>query len=103
MDPEHNANSGLAKRAAWVFESHVFEVVGRPHLDLFHQNKLIPPGINMLIRFILANDTFVIKTTDAQYLCNSSAIYNKVSISLYDSRAINNKEPLNLQYMIVVR
>ena len=66
MDPEHNAISGVAKPAPWVFESHVFEVVGRPHLDLFHQSKLIPPGINMLMRFIPANDTFVIKTTDAQ-------------------------------------
>ena len=66
MDLEHAATSGVAKRAGWVSESHVCEVVGRPHLDLFHQFKLIPPGINKLIRFIPANDTIVIKTTDAQ-------------------------------------
>ena len=64
MNPEHDANSGVAKRAAWVSESYVFEVVGRPHLDLFQQSKLIPPGINMLISCIPANDTFVIKTTE---------------------------------------
>ena len=55
MDPEHDATSGVAKRAVWVSESHVFEVVRRPHLDLFHQSKLIPPGINLLIRFIPTN------------------------------------------------
>ena len=65
MDPEHDATSKVANRAGWVSESHVCEMVKRPHLDLFHQSKLIPPGINMLIRFIPANDMLVIKTTDA--------------------------------------
>ena len=64
MNPEHDATSEVAKRTAWVSESHVFEVVGRQHLDLLHQSKFIPPGINMLIRFIPAINTFVIKTTD---------------------------------------
>jgi len=65
MDPEQNADSGVAKRAAWVARSRLCELVGRPHLDLFHQNKLLPPGVNMLLRLIPANDAFVIKTTDA--------------------------------------
>ena len=60
INPEYDATSGVANRAGWVSESHVCEVVGRRHLDLFHQSKLIPPGINMQIRLIPANDTFVI-------------------------------------------
>ena len=65
MDSKNYAYNVVVKRAAWVFESHVFEVVGRPHLKLFYKSKLILPGINMRLKFILANDLFVIKPTDA--------------------------------------
>ena len=67
----HNgANVGYNTRAAKFAEGHVVEMIGRPHLDMFNQDKLIPPGININYRLLPAADTFVIRTPDgdnAQY------------------------------------
>ena len=51
-------------RAARFAEGAVVEMVGRPHLDLFHQDKLLPPGININYRLLPAADTFVLRTPD---------------------------------------
>ena len=37
-----DANEGLRKRAGRFKGSKVVTLIGRPHLDLFHQEKLIP-------------------------------------------------------------
>ena len=39
-------------------------MIGRPHLDLFQQDKLVPPGININYRLHPAADSFVIKSPD---------------------------------------
>ena len=61
----HNGdNVGHNRRAAKFAQGHVVEMVGRPHIDMFHQDKLIPPGINLNYRLLPAADTFVIRTPD---------------------------------------
>ena len=51
-------------RAARFAEGAVVEMVGRPHLDLFQQDKLLPPGININYRLLPAADTFVLRSPD---------------------------------------
>ena len=54
-------NLGFKTRAAKFAESSVVVLQGRPHLDLFHQDKDIPPGCPIFIRLIPANKNFYIK------------------------------------------
>jgi hypothetical protein len=56
------ANQGLTDRAAWFAASRVVTLIGRPHLDLFHQPKLIPSNIDLKMRFIPNTHAFVLKT-----------------------------------------
>ena len=53
------ANIGLKDRATRFATSTVVELVGRPHLDIFHQNRLIPPGTALRIKFIPSSNQFV--------------------------------------------
>ena len=56
-----DANAGLNTRAVTFATSTVVELVGRPHLDVFHQDRLIPPGIDLIMKLIPAADSFVCK------------------------------------------
>ena len=40
-------NVGYNTRATKFAEGHVVEMVGRPFLDLFQQDKLLQPGVNI--------------------------------------------------------
>lgn len=53
------ANNGLKDRATRFATSTVVELVGRPHLDIFHQNRLIPPGTVLRIKLIPSSNQFV--------------------------------------------
>ena len=61
----HNgANVGYNTRAVRFAEGQVVEMVGPPFLDLFQQDKLLPPGVNIAYRLTPAADGFVIKSPD---------------------------------------
>ena len=53
------ANTGLRDRATWFATSNVVEFVGRPHCDIFHQSRLIPPKIDLTLKLIPAPSQFV--------------------------------------------
>lgn len=55
------ANLGFKRRATRFHQSRIETLIGRPHLDLFHQDKDIPPGVRIMLRFIPAPNAFVIK------------------------------------------
>ena len=55
-------NVGLNTRAVTFATSTVFEIVCRPHLDVFNQDRLIPPGIDFHMKLIPAADSFVCKS-----------------------------------------
>jgi hypothetical protein len=44
-------NSGFVERRRTILQSRAFTLIGRPHVDLFHQNLDIPPDCKMVIRF----------------------------------------------------
>ena len=55
-------NAGLNARAATLARSTLVELIGRPHLDVFHQERLIPPNIDLHIKLIPSPNDFVCKS-----------------------------------------
>ena len=55
-------NAGLTARSAWFARSHVVTLFGRPHLDLFHQEKLIPSNIDLKLKMIPNTSAYLLKT-----------------------------------------
>ena len=58
---DNGKNEGHIERAERFSESSIVVLTGRPHLDLFHQDKDIPPGCPMTLRLIPASTNFFIK------------------------------------------
>ena len=52
-------NAGLNARAATFARSTLVELIGRPHLDVFHQEHLIPPNIDLHMKLISSPNDFV--------------------------------------------
>jgi hypothetical protein len=58
-------NPGWIARRKLISRSRVFTLIGRPHLDLFHQNLDLPPGRPMTIKFTPAASAFAFTGTAA--------------------------------------
>jgi len=54
------ANTVLASCEDSWNEGATVELVGRPHVDVFKQNRLIPPGVNLHMKLVPASDAFFI-------------------------------------------
>ena len=54
-------NLGFKARATRFATSNVVTMIGRPHIDLFHQDKDLPPGCDMKLRLIPSTDAFAIE------------------------------------------
>ena len=68
QDPEDNDETGsdsFGKRYTMAAKSNVFEVVGRPHSDIFTSCSYLPPGVNMRVVFTRASDPFVLHCDSA--------------------------------------
>lgn len=46
-----NAPPGIKKRHARVKGSKTFQLTGRPHVDIFMQDKYLPPGVDIDLKF----------------------------------------------------
>ena len=69
------ANVGMGVREdAWDV-GRTTELVGRPHLDIFQQSRLIRPGVNLHLKLVPAPDAFVIMSAQA------NAAYKLVIVS----------------------
>ena len=53
-------NSGFVARQKIIDGSRQFTLVGRPHLDLFHQDRDIPPGCTIHIKFTPSTPAFAL-------------------------------------------
>ena len=58
--PSLDGNAGLTTREGSFNKSKVVCLIGRLHLDLFHQEKVIPPGIPIKIKLYPSRPSFVI-------------------------------------------
>ena len=57
-------NAGLNPRAATFARSTVVEFIGRPHLDVFDQEGVIPPNIDNHMKLIPSPNNFVCKSVE---------------------------------------
>ena len=55
-------NAGLNARAATFARNTLVELIGRPHLNVFHQERLIPPNIDLHMKLIPSPNDFVCKS-----------------------------------------
>ena len=55
-DAEHN--DGLKLRRKWITGSNLVTMIGKPHLDLFFQDRLMLNGLDMRMRLVRSKDTF---------------------------------------------
>ena len=55
-------NAGLNARASTFARSTVVELIGRPHLDVFNQERLIPPNIDLHMKLMPSPNNFVCKS-----------------------------------------
>jgi hypothetical protein len=51
-------NPGWIERRKTILQSRTVTLIGRPHLDMFHQNLDLPPGCPMIIRFTPSTSAF---------------------------------------------
>ena len=52
------AQAGLKKRNALIKESRTFQLIGRPHVDIFMQDKYLLPGVDIDLKFVRSNGAF---------------------------------------------
>lgn len=58
-DPAGNDNNpGFDKRRELTANSKTVELIGRPHVDLFHQSRYLIPGVDMHLKFIRSETNF---------------------------------------------
>ena len=55
-------NTGLNARAATFARSIVIELIGRPHLDVFNQERLIPPKRDLHLKLMPSANNFLCKS-----------------------------------------
>ena len=60
------ANVGLRTRAGRFARNTVLELIGRPHLDVFQQDRLILPNVDVHLKLILTVYNFVCKSVAPQ-------------------------------------
>ena len=57
-------NKGLVEREKYCADSPEIVLIGRPHVDVFHIDKLITPGIDVDIKFMPNDDKFCFMSAD---------------------------------------
>ena len=62
--PDGSKNEGLRKRHNVVHGSHLITLLDRLHLDLFQQEKFIPNGVDIRLRFNRTKPNFYMMTAD---------------------------------------
>ena len=58
-------NVGLNARVVNFARNTPVELIGRPHADVFHQNRLIPPNVDLNIKLMPFPNNFVCKSAAA--------------------------------------
>ena len=70
---EEVTNAGFLKRKAWTDLGATKQFMGKLHLDMFNQNRLLPPGVDLHLKLERAKDTFSI-------FCANTALKPRVVI-----------------------
>lgn len=73
-----NPNSGFVARQKLIAASRPFVLVGRPHVDLFHQNLDIPPNCGMTLKLVPGPKAFSlmeISTGSSKYVLLEAKLF----------------------------
>ena len=68
LNPAHNV--GFSKRQAHAAEGKTIDMTGRPHCDIFHQNRYILNGVDIKIRLIPSKNAFNLMSAADAYKSN---------------------------------
>jgi hypothetical protein len=60
MDAVTDTNEGYTSRQTFSNLSRVFDMIGRPHCDIFGQNRYLPNGVDMVVKFTPARSSFCV-------------------------------------------
>ena len=82
-------NAAVNARAATFAGSTVVELIGRPHVDVFHQDRLIPTNIDLHMKLMLSQNYFLSKSAAPTWNAAQENI-NLVSTSV--NRIIHTKQ-----------
>ena len=58
-------NEGAKKRAGRFLGGKTVQLIGRPHLDIFHQALYLPSGVSLKMKFNPSKDTFILSQPGA--------------------------------------
>ena len=86
-----DANKGLVSRRKYCVDSSEFILIGRPHADMFHIDKLIPPGIDMSIKFLPNDDKFILMTTEGANF-GPKVVIKEMSLIIHTKQLSNSTE-----------
>ena len=80
MDDATNANDGFTKRRKWVQNSRSVTMIGRPHVDLCFQDRLMLNGVDMKMRFVRSKDSFNLMGGGKVVIKDMSLFVRKVKV-----------------------
>ena len=73
-------NSGAVSRQKWIQNSQVVTMIGRPHLDLCFQERLMLNGVDIKLRFVRSKDTFNLMGAGKSIIKDATLFVRKVKI-----------------------
>ena len=75
-------NAGLNACAATFARSTVVELIGRPYLDVFNHERLIPPNIDLHMKLMPSPNNFVCKSAAPSHIIAQQENYKLVILSV---------------------
>ena len=80
MDSVNAENEGFTQRRKWIQNSRFVTMIGRPHLDLCFQDRLMLNGVDMKMRFVRSKDAFNLMGTGKVVIKDMSLFVRKVKV-----------------------
>lgn len=80
MDDTGNNNSGFATRRRMTANSHTVTLIGRPHLDLCFQDRLLLNGVDFKMRLVRSKDAFCVMGDGKVEIEDVSLFVRKVKV-----------------------
>lgn len=80
MDKVTAENDGFTQRRKWVKNSRTVTMIGRPHVDLCFQDRLMLNGIDMKMRFVRSKDAFNLMGDGKVVIKDMSLFVRKVKV-----------------------
>ena len=77
-----NPNSGLQQRREFARQSAEFDMIGRPHCDIFFQERYLLNEVNVKIKLVRSNTNFCLMGANSKLTITHAAMYvRKVKLS----------------------